>query len=230
MQNFELEPVSCGGDIPQVVKAPPRGSGSSSKDCAYPPHSIDDFGLSLILCGFKYSGKTYFGKLLATRLGLPFIDTDRLIEAREGLSCSEIYRTRGETEFRRIEEEVVLSLSSTRSIIALGGGTPLNPRLIPHLQQLGRLVTLIPDLAVLKERFRTLKKPAYFETMTFEEMVEIRQPLYEKLPSHKVILVGKTEEEVLDLFCNLLCLKKPEIFPPIFRNCLQFRIKRTRRL
>ncbi|HEY5259604.1 MAG TPA: shikimate kinase, partial [Rhabdochlamydiaceae bacterium] len=110
---------------------------------------------------------------------------------------SEIYRTRGEAEFRRLEEEVVLSLFPSRSIIALGGGTPLNPRLIPHLHQLGRLVTLIPDLEVLKERFRTLKKAAYLETMTFEEMVELRQPLYEKLAAHQVILVGKTEQEIL---------------------------------
>lgn len=153
--------------------------------------------MSLILCGFKYSGKTYFGKLLAARLGLPFIDTDRLIEAREGLPCSEIYRTRGEAEFRRIEEEVVLSLSPTRSIIAVGGGTPLNPRLIPHLEQLGKLVILISDLVVLKERFLTLKKPAYLENMTFEEMVAARQPLYERLPARRVVLVGKTEEEIL---------------------------------
>jgi len=45
VQDFELESLLRGGDIPQVVKAPPRGSNSNSKDCAYPPHSTAVFRL-----------------------------------------------------------------------------------------------------------------------------------------------------------------------------------------
>lgn len=168
--------------------------------------------MNLILCGFKHTGKTYFGIRLAARLQLPFLDTDQLIEQQEGTTCAAIVRARGEGAFRSLEEKIVLSLSPQDSIIALGGGTPLNPALLPHLTRLGALVFLVQDLEVLKERFRTLKKPSFLDTMTFEEMVAERLPLYERLPAQKVILAKKTDEEVLKelelLYNSFRCLKK----------------------
>lgn len=153
--------------------------------------------MNLILCGFKHSGKTYFGERLAERLSLPFIDTDRLIEQQDGRSCAAIYRAEGEAYFRALEEKIVLSLTPSRSMIALGGGTPLNPRLLPHLKTLGTLVVLSIDKALLKARFLAFAAPAFLEAATFEEMVAAREPLYKSLLAHTIDVSGKTDEEVL---------------------------------
>ena len=61
----------------------------------------------VVLTGFMAVGKTAVGKRLARRLGRPFVDTDSLIEKREGMAIKEIFKRHGEAEFRRIEEEVV---------------------------------------------------------------------------------------------------------------------------
>ena len=169
--------------------------------------------MNLILCGFKHSGKTYFGERLAKRLSVPFIDTDRLIEQRDGRSCAAIYRAEGEATFRALEESSVLSLNPSHSVIALGGGTPLNPRLLPHLKTLGILITLVVDAAILKARFQTFSTPAYLEQTTFEEMVAAREPLYASLPAHALAVSGKTDCEVLDEL-----EKSWERTPPAYKN------------
>ncbi len=90
------------------------------------------------LVGFMASGKTTVGRLLARRLGWSFFDTDEEIESAEKTSISEIFERRGESEFRRIETEIVnrhaLSIERGRpAVLALGGGAfaqPENRRII----------------------------------------------------------------------------------------------------
>ncbi len=57
----------------------------------------------IYLVGFMASGKTTIGRLLADRLGWQFSDLDEEIEAQQRTTIAEIFDTRGEPEFRRIE-------------------------------------------------------------------------------------------------------------------------------
>ncbi|MCP5110442.1 MAG: shikimate kinase, partial [bacterium] len=61
----------------------------------------------IFLVGFMGSGKTTAGRALAKELGWHFEDSDHQVEASEGLKITEIFATRGESEFRRIEAEAV---------------------------------------------------------------------------------------------------------------------------
>lgn len=72
------------------------------------------------------SGKTTVGKLLANKLCLSFIDLDHFIEKKEGKSVTEIFNTKGEIYFRRIENKYLNELlnSDKDFILSLGGGTP----------------------------------------------------------------------------------------------------------
>jgi shikimate kinase len=83
----------------------------------------------MILLGYRGSGKTSTGRLLAERLGLPFADIDALIVERAGLEIREIFQRFGESHFRDLETDAVLgaaSLLSTRpGVVALGGGAIL---------------------------------------------------------------------------------------------------------
>ena len=61
----------------------------------------------LFLVGYMGCGKSTLGRKLARRLGVPFADTDALVERREGASVADVFRYEGEACFRRIEREVL---------------------------------------------------------------------------------------------------------------------------
>lgn len=78
----------------------------------------------IALLGMMACGKTTLGKKLAERLSVPMIDADEEIERRAGMSIPEIFRSRGEDGFRRLEREVLDDLLNRpgTTVVALGGG------------------------------------------------------------------------------------------------------------
>jgi shikimate kinase len=77
----------------------------------------------MVLVGFMGAGKTTVGRLLGAGLGLPFLDSDHVIEARTGRAIPEIFTTDGESAFRALEHEVIADLLRGPDVIlALGGG------------------------------------------------------------------------------------------------------------
>jgi shikimate kinase len=79
--------------------------------------------VTLVLVGFMGAGKTTVGQLLAARLGVPFLDSDHLIEARAGRPVPDIFATDGEPAFRALEHEVIAGLLRGPDVVAaLGGG------------------------------------------------------------------------------------------------------------
>ncbi len=82
--------------------------------------------MKIVLVGYMGSGKSSIGKLLAQSLDYTFIDLDEEIEKSEGSSVTEIFKTRGELYFRKVEHQILKKIlaSSSNYILALGGGTP----------------------------------------------------------------------------------------------------------
>ena len=86
-------------------------------------HRLIVGGMGVVLIGYRGSGKTTVGRLLAERLAKAFVDCDEVIVARQGKSIREIFLTQGEEAFRKAETQVISELaSSTDCVIALGGG------------------------------------------------------------------------------------------------------------
>ncbi len=82
---------------------------------------------NVILTGFMGTGKTSLGKLLATRLGRPFVDIDKKIEDEAHLSIPKIFERFGEEHFRELERAAVKDLCERRGlVIATGGGKLAN--------------------------------------------------------------------------------------------------------
>jgi shikimate kinase len=82
----------------------------------------------IVIVGFMGAGKTTVGRLLAEKLGLPFVDTDLVIERRAGRSVREIFETDGEPAFRMLEHEVTAELvGGPDAVLALGGGGAEHP-------------------------------------------------------------------------------------------------------
>jgi len=98
---------------------------------------------NLILTGFMGTGKTTVGRLLAERLGRPFVDTDALIVERAGRPIADIFRDDGEERFRQWEAEVAEELSAQRGlVIATGGRLMLDPDNAAALGQTGPVFCL----------------------------------------------------------------------------------------
>jgi shikimate kinase len=77
----------------------------------------------IVLVGFMGAGKTTVGRLLGVARGLPFLDSDHVIEARTGRAIPEIFTADGEPAFRALEHEVIADLLHGPDVIlALGGG------------------------------------------------------------------------------------------------------------
>jgi shikimate kinase len=86
----------------------------------------------LYLVGFMGSGKSTVGRALAHRLGWSFFDIDHEIEAAEKVSIAELFETRGEAEFRRIEAAILQQHvkwieRGLPAVLALGGGAFIEP-------------------------------------------------------------------------------------------------------
>jgi len=82
----------------------------------------------IVLVGFMGAGKTTVGTLLAARLGLPFTDSDHVIEQRAGRSVRQIFAEDGEPAFRALEHQVITELLDGPAIVlALGGGAAEHP-------------------------------------------------------------------------------------------------------
>jgi shikimate kinase len=82
----------------------------------------------IVLVGFMGAGKTTVGNLLAAGLGLPFTDSDQVIEQRAGRPVRQIFAEDGEPAFRALEHQVIAELlDGPAAVVALGGGAPEHP-------------------------------------------------------------------------------------------------------
>jgi shikimate kinase/3-dehydroquinate synthase len=98
---------------------------------------------NIILTGFMGTGKTTIGQALAERLGWRFLDTDLEIERRACMSIPEIFTRHGEAHFRNLEKHLCRELTSQReTVIATGGGMPLDPENRKLLSSAGIVICL----------------------------------------------------------------------------------------
>jgi len=81
-----------------------------------------------VLTGPPGAGKSTVGAALAARLGTSVVDTDELVEARAGMSITDIFVDQGEEAFRALERQAVAdALAGHDGVLALGGGAILAP-------------------------------------------------------------------------------------------------------
>jgi shikimate dehydrogenase len=96
----------------------------------------------IILTGFRGTGKTTAGEILSGMLGVPFLDTDRIIEDRAGKKIPAIFREKGEPAFRELEREAIETLPADGVVVGTGGGAILDPVNVERLRR-GSLVFLL---------------------------------------------------------------------------------------
>ena len=101
------------------------------------------------------SGKSTVGRQLARRLGLPFFDSDAVIEQRLGCSIREYFAREGEAAFRDVEQQVLAELAAgPHAVVATGGGAVLREANRDLMRQAGRVIYLRSSPEDLHRRLR----------------------------------------------------------------------------
>ncbi len=116
--------------------------------------------MNVVLIGFRGTGKTESGRLLARLLDVPFYDTDALIEEEAGSAVHEIFEQEGEEGFRAREKRVVARLPPGPGVYATGGGVILDPENIEHLRRKRTVVLLRADEVTIEKRIQHSTRPA----------------------------------------------------------------------
>ena len=137
---------------------------------------------NIVLIGMPGAGKSTAGVVLAKRLGLDFVDSDLVIQERQGMLLHEIIAQKGLDGFLRIEEEANASLEVSGAVIATGGSIIYGKKAMEHLKRIGTVVYLQLPLAAITERLGDLNERgvAFRGAHSLRSLYEERVPLYEK--------------------------------------------------
>ncbi len=165
--------------------------------------------MNLILIGLRGSGKTTIGRLVAERLGRPFIDLDdETARTLGGTSVGEAFTKHGEAAFRNAETRALAHALKTGSrVIALGGGTPTAPGaadLLRREHDAGRaiIIYLAAEAETLRERLRQTdmtQRPSLTGAdplAEIEAVLEKRDPLFREIADEVMDTDGVSAEEV----------------------------------
>ena len=109
----------------------------------------------VVMVGLMGAGKTSVGRALARRLGIPFVDSDKEIEAAAGCSVVDIFSMYGEEEFRRVEQRVIERILDTPpalKVISTGEGACITPAVRQMVLERALSVWLKADLDLLVKR------------------------------------------------------------------------------
>jgi 3-dehydroquinate synthase len=152
--------------------------------------NLQAFDANIVLAGFMGTGKSTVGRLVAARLGRPFVDTDQLVEAQAGMPVKKIFEVRGEAEFRILERMACLRVSALRGhVVALGGGALLDPANTAALEAGGVLVLLTCEVDTLAQRLKESalrgERPLLSGDFDFREriahLLDARRPVYDSV-------------------------------------------------
>lgn len=156
------------------------------------------------LIGYRGTGKTTVGRLVAAALGWPFTDVDDVIEATAGRSIAAIFAAEGEAGFRDRESAALRELAADRLVLATGGGAILRPENRDRLQSSGLTVWLTAPVEVIWERLQTDpttadRRPNLTAAGGAEEVRAVlaaREPLYRATAHHAIATAGRSPDEV----------------------------------
>ncbi len=141
---------------------------------------------SLFLIGPMGAGKSTIGRLLAKSLGVDFVDSDKAIERKTGVTIPMIFEYEGEAGFRKREAEVINELTRLEQVVlATGGGSVLLPENRACLRERGFVVYLHCPVEKQLERTHKDSNRPLLKTdnprQRLQEIFAIREPLYREL-------------------------------------------------
>ena len=155
---------------------------------------------NLVFLGMMGSGKTSIGSIISQKLKINFIDVDQEIEKKIGMKIHTIFRTEGEKYFRKIEEDLTLEiLRKNNTVISLGGGAFLNPKIKKQILENHISFWLNWEITTLVERIeKNQKRPIAFNSTKNEliELIKKRSIVYSKA-MYKIECENLTKDQIV---------------------------------
>lgn len=163
----------------------------------------------VFLVGFMGAGKSTVGKMLAEKLGRPFVDLDARIEAAAGARVREVFEKIGESGFRRLERDALESLESQEpAVVACGGGIVTVDENRSTLRRLGVVVYLqVTSGEALARIGDVASRPLLAGpsgTLAATSLLAAREGLYRSVADVTVDTSGRTAVQVAEQAASLI--------------------------
>ncbi len=171
--------------------------------------------MSIVLIGYRGSGKSTIGRKMADRLWQPFVDTDELIVGKAGKSIKDIFEHDGEPRFRDLETDVVREVSLLQEhVIALGGGALIREENRKLLKDAGhKVIYLRCEPEVLFQHIQAdpdtaQNRPALTnrggDVEEIRKLLTDREPIYRQAMTAELDVTRLTVEEAVVYIVRLL--------------------------
>ena len=164
-------------------------------------------GSNIILTGMPGVGKSTVGVILAKMLGYRFLDSDLLIQEKEGMLLCEIIEKSGADGFIEIENRHNASICAERTVIATGGSAVYGQQAMAHFHEIGTVVYLKTAYEVVKQRLLDIRgrgvvlKPG----QNLADIYEERVPLYEQYADITVDATTLDIEHTVQILYEKIC-------------------------
>lgn len=164
--------------------------------------------MNIYLIGYRCTGKTTIGKILAERLHRDFLDMDQAIEQQTGSTISDLVQTHGWAYFRQVEKKILLKTREIKdTVVSTGGGIVTDPENLVFLSRNGFTIWLDADMEMILSRLHSdpstrSSRPSLTDKNLIdetEELLNLRKPLYTKAAHLKIETGLHTPEEILTL-------------------------------
>lgn len=170
--------------------------------------------MSILLIGYRGSGKTTLGRKLADQMWLPFVDTDEMIVKRAGKSIKEIFADQGEQGFRDLEAEVVREVCGLNDhVVSLGGGVILREENRGTIRSAGHKVVYLhstPETLygrISADPATQATRPNLTAAGGLEEvkhLLAVREPLYREVMTAELDVTNLSPDEAVKYIARLV--------------------------
>jgi shikimate kinase len=160
--------------------------------------------MNVVLIGYRGTGKSTVGKVVAARLGRTMVSTDAEIVKRAGQSITEIVAQHGWDYFRDLESQVCRDLAEGEGlIIDTGGGAILRSENVERLKRHGVVFWLTASIDTITKRIgRDTQRPSLTGTKSFvdeiQDVLRERTPKYEAAADHVITTDGRSVVQIAD--------------------------------
>jgi len=166
---------------------------------------------NIVFLGMMGSGKSSIGFLVSKRLGMEFFDIDQVIEKELKMKISKIFKEKGESYFRTIEEKITLQiLKKSGIVVALGGGAFLNKNIRKEVIKNHFSIWLKVNSEILIKRLKNTKNRPLASNASKEELLDLikkRSNFYSRA-LYKVICNNMSKSQIIDKVINIYENKK----------------------
>ena len=149
--------------------------------------------MNFTLIGMPGSGKSCLGRILARKLNMVLVDTDKLIEKKYGMKLQALIDEVGVDKFRQLEQQTLCEVEGDNLIISTGGSAVYSDIGMEHLRSVSQVIYLYCSCETVIERIGDYSKRGIVlkPGQTIRDLFDERTPLYERYSHHCLNCDGK---------------------------------------